>query len=92
MIPKGKRSIRVGPWHICARCGLRFHITEMEWQEGLLLCTRYCFDTAKSGRPLVGQTEAAIARVFTNPSNELMPDPKLTNVEEISTSLEDIIY
>jgi len=86
-----KRSVRVGPWHICDRCGLRYHIKEMEWQRGLLLCRQYCFDTAKSGKPLVGQTEAAIAKVFTNPSQELMPDPKLTNATEIQASMDDDI-
>lgn len=89
---KGKRSRLEGPWHICSRCGFKFHIFEMEWQRGLLLCTQYCFDTAKSGRPLVGQTEAAIAQVFTNPSQELMPDPKLTDPDQITTSFDDVIY
>ena len=87
-----KRSRLVGPWHICARCGFRFHIAEMKWQRGLLLCTQYCYDTAKSGRPLVGQTEAAISAVFTNPSKELMPDPKLTDPDLILSSMEDITY
>ena len=87
-----KRSIRVGPWHTCARCGFRFHIADMEWQEGLLLCTQYCLDTAESGKPLIGQTEAAIAQVFTNPSKELMPDPKLTDQEQIAASLDDIVF
>jgi hypothetical protein len=64
----------------------------MEWQRGLLLCRQYCFDTAKSGRPLIGQTEAAIAQVFTNPSTELMPDPKLTDPDQIQSSMEDITY
>ena len=64
----------------------------MGWQRGLLLCYQYCYDTAKSGRPLIGQTEAAIAQVFTNPSNELMPDPKLTDPDQIQSSMEDIIY
>lgn len=87
-----KRSKLVGPWHICSRCGLRFHIADMEWQRGILICLQYCFDTAKSGRPLIGQTEAAIAQVFTNPSNELMPDPKLTDTNLIEASMEDITY
>ena len=87
-----KRSRLVGPWHICCRCGLRFHIADMGWQRGLLVCYQYCYDTAKSGRPLIGQTEAAIAQVFTNPSNELMPDPKLTDAIQIQSSMEDIIY
>jgi predicted nucleic acid-binding Zn-ribbon protein len=87
-----KRSRLVGPWHICSRCGTRFHIADMDWQRGLLLCRQYCFDTAKSGRPLIGQVEMAISQVFTNPSNELMPDPKLTNPDQIQSSMEDIIY
>jgi predicted nucleic acid-binding Zn-ribbon protein len=90
---KGKRSYLEGPYHCCSRCGTRFHISDMEWQRGLLLCKQYCFDYGNDGFPLVGQREMAIAAVFEIPSNELMPDPKLTDTNEIEASMEDdIVY
>lgn len=96
MAPIGRRSWHVGPWHYCARCGTRRHIKDMQWQRGLLLCVNTpenCYDTGNDGYPLVGQREAAISLVFTEPSQELMPDPKLTDVGEIEASMDDsIIY
>jgi hypothetical protein len=91
-VPFGRRSFRVGPWHYCARCGTRRHISQMQWQRGLLLCKdtpENCFDTGNDGFPLVGQREAYIASVFTNPSQELMPDPKLTDSISIEASMEE---
>lgn len=93
MAYKGKRSYLSGPYHICCRCGTRFHISDMEWQRGLLLCRQYCYDTGNDGFPLTGQREMYIAGVFENPSQELMPDPKLTDTNEIESSMEeDLIY
>lgn len=93
MTYKGKRSYLVGPYHNCARCGTRFHISDLEWQRGLLLCQQFCIDKGNDGFPLVGQREMAISQAFENPSQELMPDPKLTNTNEIEVSMEDdLIY
>jgi hypothetical protein len=89
---KGKRSKLVGPWHFCARCVNKTHISEMSWQRGLLLCPD-CIDYGNDGFPLIGQREAAIIAVFDNPSTEMEPDPKLTDTEEINASLDDgLIY
>lgn len=68
----------------------------MNWQRGLLLCVNTpenCYDTGNDGYPLTGQREMAIAAAFEQPTQELMPDPKLTDDNEIETSMaEDLIY
>lgn len=93
---KGRRSFHENPWHYCARCGTRRHISQLRWQRGLLLCfdtPENCYDTGNDGYPLVGQREIAITSVFLNPSEELMPDPKLTDTTQIEASMEeDLIY
>lgn len=62
----------------------------MGWQRGLLLCYKQCYDYGVY--PLIGQRELAITAILSVPSNELMPDPKLTDVEEIAASMaEDLI-
>ncbi len=89
---KGKRSKLVGPWHYCARCTKKVHISDMQWQRGLLLGPE-CVDYGNDGFPLIGQREAAIVATFDIPTTELMPDPKLTDTSEISSSMdEDLIY
>ena len=93
---KGRRSYLQGPYHFCSRCGTRYHISQLEWQRGLLLCkdtAENCYDTGNDGYPLIGEREMAIAAVFEIPTQELMPDPKLTDINEIEASMEeDIIY
>jgi hypothetical protein len=87
---KGSRSYLQGPYHFCARCGSRVHISEMQWQRGLLLCTKWgCVDTGTY--PLTGEREAAIAHALEVPTQELMPDPKLISPQESGSSLEDDI-
>lgn len=85
---KGPRSYMDGPWHYCSRCVDKIHISEMSWQRGLLLCPD-CVDYGNDGYPLIGQREADIAAVFEQPTTELMPDPKLTDSSEISSSMEE---
>lgn len=85
---KGKRSYLDGPYHNCARCDTRTHISHLNWQRGLLLCEP-CTDTGNDGYPLVGQREAAIASYLSHQTNELMPDPKLTDINDITSSMDD---
>lgn len=87
---RGRRSKLDNPWHYCARCGTKTHIKEMVWQRGLLLCTtKDCVDTGEY--PLVGQREAAIAHALEVPTQELMPDPKLTEPQTAGSSVDDDI-
>lgn len=87
---RGTRSYLDGPYHYCARCGSRIHISEMEWQRGLLLCQKYdCID--KGTYPLIGQREGAIASALQVPTDELQPDPKLMEPTSSASSVEDDI-
>lgn len=94
---RGWRSVLTGPCHYCARCGSRVPISDMVWQYGLLLCQKWdCVDKGNDGLPLIGQREMVVAQALENVSinsNELMPNPKLTDISSSSTTEElDIIY
>lgn len=87
---RGERSYLQGPYHFCARCGSRVHISNMDWQRGLLLCKKWdCVDYGTY--PLIGMREAAIAQELEKPTDELMPDPKLITPTESGSSVEDDI-
>jgi hypothetical protein len=87
---RGDRSYLQGPYHFCVRCGSRVHISEMQWQRGLLLCKKWdCIDTGTY--PLTGQREAAMAHALEVPTQELLPDPKLTSPQESGSSIDDDI-
>lgn len=88
MAYKGKRSYLSGPWHFCNRCAFKWHISEMTWQRGLLLCP-WCLDYGNDGVPLIGQREAMIQAVFDVPTMELQPDPKLTEASEIIGNMDE---
>ena len=91
----GHRSKFFGPWHYCARCGSKVHISEMQWQYGILICKKWdCIDYGNDGLYLIGQREAAIAHALENISNEreLMPDPKLTEPSDIGPEFEIDVY
>lgn len=74
--PRGIRSWHQSPYHLCARCDDRTHLSVMTWQRGLLLCPT-CVDTGVN--PLVGQRELDIIRAFETPTHEMEPSPKLTS-------------
>lgn len=88
MAPKGIRSWHASPYHYCARCNDRTHLSQMTWQRGLLLCNRKCYDTGVN--PLIGERELAIIRAFEVPTQELEPDPKLVS-PEVGSSGDDFI-
>lgn len=91
----GRRSVMVGPWHYCARCGSRVHIAEMIWQFGILVCKTWdCQDYGNKGVPLIGQREAGVARAVAavGEGHELMPDPKLIEPSESGDIEEELIY
>ena len=69
-----KRSFLIGPWHYCARCDRKTHISEMSWQRGLLLCDRYCID-----KELLGERDIRIANVLGDGKEEYAPVEKLRN-------------
>lgn len=80
-----KRSFLRGPWHHCARCDRKTHISDMKWQRGLLLCIRYCVDVK-----LLGDREVKISQVLTDGKEEYAPVEKLRNPDHFNEE-EDFI-
>lgn len=81
------RSKLKSPYHYCGRCSVRRHLSEMEWQAGVLVCnTGQCRDTE-----IVGTHEAAIAKALAKESKEGQPDDKLITPPDSMTS-EDIVF
>lgn len=90
-VPKGYRSFHEGPYHYCGRCSERRHLSELEWQRGILVCrTGNCIDTGVF--PLIGQREDEINKAFELPSDELQPDPKIAGPEVGNMSDDDISF
>ena len=81
-MPNPSRSgIRGNPWHNCARCGLSYRVSELTWQEGLLLCQRTCWDSqTASARDI--QISRIMSEIALYPDAQV--DPKLTNPDQIS--------
>lgn len=71
----GKRHIG-GDWHICARSGMRCQISEMVWEQGSLIWSKYADGNATLG--LLGARDADIARRIEYATSDLQPDPKLS--------------
>ena len=69
-----KRSFLHGPWHICARCSRKTHLSDMTWQRGLLLCNQFCID-----KELLGERDTRIAAVLGDGKEEFAPADKLRN-------------
>jgi len=63
-------------------------LAEMRWQYGLLICEwSDCIDQA-----VVGSRDLAVARAMTVDRHELQPDPKLYNVKDPASDLNDVPY
>lgn len=80
-VPIGHRHIG-GDWHFCARCGWKTQISELQWQQGSLICNRSWCDDGKSALGLLGSRDADIARRVEYATSDLQPDPKLSQPNE----------
>ncbi len=68
----GPHTFNKGAWHYCMRCDIKWKLSGMQWQRGLLLCPA-CVDPW----PLEGQREEAIALVLSDGKVDFDVDPKL---------------
>lgn len=82
-------GFRQGAWHFCQRCDTQHYLSQLTWQRGLLLCSE-CLDTGVN--PLIGDREREIARILSEPTNELKPDDKLTDPGIANSLDEDISF
>jgi hypothetical protein len=81
-MPNRSHSGAIGdPWHICGRCGCDFRVSQLQWQNGLLVCKddydnpiawqrQTMIDEALSGDD---GTEADVAEILKGHDNE--PEP-----------------
>jgi hypothetical protein len=68
------------PWHRCDRCGVDFHVSQLAWQNGLLLCSEDTDNPIAWQRQTIiaevlgdGAPEADVAEILKGESNE--PEP-----------------
>ena len=72
-------GVRGDVWHYCDRCGVPYRISQLTWQEGLLLCTvgpGSCYDV-QTARQRDLQIIRCLDEATLYPDAQL--DPKLTN-------------
>lgn len=82
-----ERSWMESPYHYCARCQRRKHLTEMTWQMGQLVCNEWDLDTM-----VIGEREIIMMRVLTSgPQEELRPDRKLTEPNAGNSLVDEVI-
>jgi len=82
------RSQRTNVYHECMRCGFRHPLSEMRWQNGILVCQgTNCVDTA-----IIGKRDIDVARAVAINRHELEPDPKITTPVERKNDQLDVLY
>jgi hypothetical protein len=69
----------------CMRCQQKWPIEEMQWDDGLLVCTYRCKDAA-----INGAFEYRVAQEVSKDCQELQPDPKLINPVDPASQIETI--
>jgi hypothetical protein len=86
-----RHTDRTNVYYDCMRCGASLPLSEMQWQNGLLVCTTYnCYDTGLT--PIVGSRDIAVARQVAIWRHELEPDPKLTSPVSRQNDQIDVLY
>lgn len=86
-----RRSKIVSPWHYCSRCGAKTHISELTWQDGLLLCKQNdCYDSERPALPQERDAMVTAMAQYAADSNEMQPDPKI--FPDSPDADEDIIF
>lgn len=82
------RSQQKNVYHECARCGVRFPLSQLQWQNGQLFCSpNRCIDTA-----LQGSRDLKVARQLSIDRKEMQPDQKLTNPTVRRDGGLDVLY
>lgn len=81
------RAQRSNVYHTCQRCGERYPLAKMQWQNGLLLCMEKCWDAA-----IVGSRDLQVARATEHWRHEMEPDGKLTAPVSRKNDQLDVLY
>lgn len=77
-MPQQTNNVHHTPLHNCARCQFPYHISELVWQRGELVCVEKCFDN-----PDVFWRQRYIGYILAGSDQELKPDPMLTNPQSV---------
>lgn len=74
-------------YHNCNRCGVRYPLSQLTWQNGILVCYANCYDTM-----LKEQRDAEMNRktMQAEQSRELQPDYKITDAAQID--VDDVFF
>ncbi len=82
------RAQRTNVYYTCQRCGFRQPLSQMRWQNGILVCQgTNCIDKA-----IIGKRDIDVARAVAINRHELEPDPKLTQPIERKNDQFDVLY
>lgn len=68
----GRRSFHKSPWHYSGRNGKKYPLSEMVWEQGVLI------GKDEKDTMLLGQRDVMVAKAIEFPGTEGQPDPKLT--------------
>lgn len=75
-------------YHFCDRCGYRRPLSEMKWQNGILVCRGTdCVDKA-----IVGSRDLNVARQLKQNKHELQVDQKLTHPADRRSDVLEPLY
>jgi hypothetical protein len=83
-----RHTQRKNVYEVCQRCGATQPLSEMKWQNGILICSTYnCVDKA-----IIGSRDIAVAKAIEVYRHELEPDPKMTNPVERKQDQTEVLY
>lgn len=74
-------------YHQCSRCTVRYPLSQLTWQNGLLVCYANCYDTQ-----LPEQRDSEMNRkvMQAEQSRELQPDYKITDAAQMD--VDDVFF
>lgn len=67
----GRRSFHKSPWHYSGRNGKKYHLSDMVWEQGVLI------GKDEKDSILIGQRDIMVAKAIEFPGTEGQPDSKL---------------
>ena len=77
---QSQSGIHIAPWHRCDRCGVDFRVTDLQWQNGLLVCQDDYDNPIAWVRPILiqevlsnGTEEAGVAEILKGFDNDSEP-------------------
>ena len=69
----------------CQRCNRKWPLSDMSWDNGILVCNEICRD-----RTVLGAVELAQAKEAARDRQELTPDPKLIHPVDPRVQIETV--